>query len=58
MYHPSPLTWCIRDQAWVPAAALTFEEVVNVTLFLKVGGFPTSLSEEDARRGVSVEEKL
>lgn len=38
---PLPLTECLRG---APAAALALEEVVNVSLFLKVKGFPTLLS--------------
>lgn len=56
-YHPFPLTQLIRAQAGAPAGALTFEEAANVTLLLKVRGFPALLSEEHAGRGVTVEEE-
>lgn len=55
LYCLLPLTTCLRE-AVAPAAALAFEDVANVTLFLKVKGFSTSLSEEDAHRRVNVEE--
>lgn len=53
---PVTLTECLRDEAGAPAAALAFEELVNETLLLKVKGFFTLLSEEDAGKRVNVEE--